>query len=181
MEDNKTPKMNTKRVITALKNWSPKGLCGGTLVQKNGDPAKTEACSVGCLALDFATSKEGKKFFKKVRRSQKNFIKNYLYNESTLDDDLPFVQAMNEHYGVDNSLMDSIMSYNDNCIDNNGEAKVNYCGNNQTLIPPSVRKTIYSLRKKFVKFAEKFEKAENAKLAKEFGEDNYEEFVYEGK
>jgi hypothetical protein len=141
-----------ERIIRALKNWSPKGLCAGTLVQKNGDPKKTEACAIGCLSLDFVTSAAGKKWCRSQRRSMKSFIGSVLYEKSTLnemdDEDSAFLGAMRKYYGIDGALEFAMMSFNDGCVDRKGRPNAEH-----KVVPASIRRTIYSLRKKFTKFA----------------------------
>jgi hypothetical protein len=151
-DDNDGPKVNSERVVQALKKWSPNGLCAGTLVQKNGDPKQTEACAIGCLALDFVMSKTGARWFKKNRRNQYFFLKKYLYGGSTLSGYsqtvIKFRTAMQEHYGIDTEMESAMMSYNDSCMDNDGMP----VGDKESSVPTPIRKTIFSLRKRFDKF-----------------------------
>lgn len=154
------PKMNTKRVVAALKNWSPNGLCTGQLVLANGEKSKTEACAIGCLTLEFAFSKEGEKLFKKHDRSRHYFIKNRLYGNAGLDKDHFITKGMREYFGLTTEAESEIMCYNDVC-DGTKDTKPGTLLRYNNCVPISVQKTIYSLRKKYDKFDDKREANED--------------------
>lgn len=150
-------KINETRINRALKNWSPNGLCGGALVQKNGDPKKTEACAVGCMALEFIHSKPGKRYFVEKKIDTKKFVERYLYDEATIGNEA-FNVAMRSYYGISPEVEGEVMSFNDRCLQNGKEAD-----NRFSMVPLTVRRTVRSLRKKF----EKFEKKRDAQDAKD--------------
>ena len=146
--------MNEAKVIKALVDWSPHGLCDGMLVRRNGEQSKTEACAVGALALGFLYSPEGDKFVGKAETDLANFVERYLDQQEELpagifrgedenEEIIPgsdIVDAMSDFYEMDSSAIDDIMAYNDNCIEgkDHGDA-----------LPPGVRDTIKNLRQKF--------------------------------
>lgn len=150
METKKTTKKSTKPKYTliakALKLWSPKGLCEGTLVLENGTKAKTQACAIGCLALEFAYSKEGTAFFKREDLNRKEYLKNALHGNTFVGG--AFAEAMRDYYNIDSRVEGAIMGYNDACIDDNGKAT----HSEYKKLPATLRKTIYGLRQKFEKW-----------------------------
>jgi hypothetical protein len=161
MKMSKNIEMKTERVIKALKDWSPRGLCGGTLVQKNGEKANTEACAIGCLTMEFATSRRGREFFQKTGKNRKNFLHKHIYGNGTVPNG-KFRQAMQKYFGIDQNLESAMMSYNDSCVEADGGTDEDP---DMDAVPTQVRKTIYSLRKRYEKFVAKWEEKYGDKYA----------------
>ena len=152
METKKTTKKSTKPkfglIAKALKLWSPKGLCDGTLVLENGTKEKTQACAIGCLALEFAYSKEGTAFFKREDLNRKTYLKNALYGKAFMSGD--FATAMRDYYNINRTVENAIMGYNDACIYDKGKAT----SAEYKKLPAKLRETIYGLRQKFEKWVD---------------------------
>jgi len=130
--------MRTGKIIEALEKWSPKGLCSGLYFAKQTpDKRRTEACAVGCLVAEAATSPEGRKYLAKnhnVNSVIKAFKEGYVseYNLSPLID---------QKFDLDPKQRERIINFNDSCL----ELTSTKIKNNK--LPRDLKRTIVRLRK----------------------------------
>jgi hypothetical protein len=142
--------MNTKKIIKALERWSPHGLCSGVLVEKNGVRSQTQACAVGCLALEFLHSKPGKRWLGKRDRSM--FVRSNLYNNCGMDGATE--KAIIKYYELDADRIADIINLND-CVSETDSAETNARRVKNSDLPQPLARTILRLRKRYDKWIAK--------------------------
>lgn len=145
--------MNIQRIVAALNNWSPQGLCDGVLLSTGEAKTNTEACATGCLALEFLFSKDGEDYLKQFHIPFEEFVTEYmLQQEDFLSVDAMIAEAWDGHssarnfegavhryFDVNADNVAHIMEFNDNHAKVTGEA-----------LPPEVRTTIAKLRDLYI-------------------------------
>lgn len=149
---------SAKKITAALERWSPHGLCDGTLVEKNGNPKKTEACAVGCLALEFL-ARDGKgrdkvflellndgTFDERPRLAKDRtatIVKELLIGSGTPPNEM--VEPICRFFGISDAQLGEIMDYNDGCTLDA------FAGEEFPTIPKALGATITLLRQKYEK------------------------------
>ena len=121
--------MYTNQAIRALKEWSPFGLCDGTLVAQNGKKSRTVGCAQGALAFGFLDTVEGQAWLKqnatvavgcdgtrraKTAKERNSYVNENLHEANTLKGE--FADAVAAHYGMTREQLDYIPSFNDEIV-----------------------------------------------------------------
>lgn len=105
--------MKTAKVIDALENWSPKGLCDNVLVSHKGNKTFI-GCVIGCMIVEFLTTPEGKKYLKEDGRSKTKYIHDKLYLNTVIDRDLKNLFC--NYFDITDREADAIVYYNDHIL-----------------------------------------------------------------
>ncbi len=170
--------MKTELIIAALRSWSPNGLCTGKLVLENGEREKTQACSAGCLALEFLARPEGEAWLKKYSQEKGLFIKTWLYDTAGFDNvDVGdrendeegeferYVDTLEDNvcafFGLAPIDVNAIIGFNDDCIETVTGAKVLdvFLDPKYAFMPEELRTEIVQLRQKHEAWVESMAKA----------------------
>lgn len=138
--------MHTKEVIRVLEKWSPKGLCDGQYIKKNGAPEKTEACTVGCLMAEVLFSEEAIKVFKAEKTSKKKVFDTLINDPAKITDalDEKIDQLVDARFGTTKEERDHMVDFNDNCLDMEASEREEFEG-----LPRDLKRVIFRLRKKY--------------------------------
>jgi hypothetical protein len=104
--------VNTNQIIRALRDWSPFGLCDGTLIKQNGKREKTVGCAQGALAMSFVHSPTGRAWLRKKGHKVKGFrLHDFVGGQSLGTGE--FAQAVAKHFGTTTVVLSTIMHFND--------------------------------------------------------------------
>jgi hypothetical protein len=140
--------VNTNQIIRALRDWSPFGLCDGTLIKQNGKREKTVGCAQGALAMSFVHSPTGRAWLRKKGHKVKGFrLHDFVGGQSLGTGE--FAQAVAKHFGTTTVVLSTIMHFNDSI--NTGSRRAGPDHGQYAALPYRLREAIVSLRKRFDK------------------------------
>jgi hypothetical protein len=117
----KPTKPNAERIIKALEEWSPNGLCTGTMIARNGRKENTIGCTVGALMLGLPDRVLPFPLKDLGPESKTNAIKHgvFYYKTATAtkvhDGTDGQTTAFEKYYGLSEEDTSNLIKYNDVC------------------------------------------------------------------